>query len=312
MQNPGNIIIAGANKCGTTSLFRYLSAHPKVTGSSVKEARFFWNERDFSNPAAASAYRELFGRSPPADTVFLEATPNYLDGGLRVATAIKSVLQDPRLIFLFRDPVDRLVSYYRSKRGFKHAPTFGMEFQEFTAIATDSISRDPSELSVRDQHLRHEVAKGFYADRLKQYLSVFPSSSMLILFYDDLATDTADTTKKAARFAGLDADFFDHFDFSVENRSRAHRSASLRTWASLANRRLEPVLNRTPALRRWTRALYDALNTVRSESFHPNPDALDGLRRIYAGPNEQFADLLQGSFGYDDLPTWLRSTAKSN
>ena len=312
MQDPGNIIIAGANKCGTTSLFRYLSAHPRVTGSSVKEAGFFWHQRDFSSPAAVTAYRELFGSSPSADTVFLEATPNYLDGGSRIATAIKSVLQDPRLIFLFRDPVDRLVSYYRSKSGFKHAPTFGMEFREFTDIATYSISKEPSELSLRDQHLRHEVAKGLYADRLKQYLSIFPSSSMLILFYDDLESDTAGTTKKAARFAGLNPDFFDDFDFSVENRSRAHRSASLRTWASLANRRMEPVLNRAPAMRRWARALYNALNTTGKGGVDPDSGALDDLRRVYAGPNEQFAALLQGSFSVNDFPSWLRSTSTSN
>ncbi|MCP5333794.1 MAG: hypothetical protein H7A13_10650, partial [Pseudomonadales bacterium] len=32
-----NLIIAGAPKCGTTSLFDYLVQHPQVGGSSVKE-----------------------------------------------------------------------------------------------------------------------------------------------------------------------------------------------------------------------------------------------------------------------------------
>ena len=34
-------IIAGVNKCGTTSVFRYLADHPDVCASSIKETRFF-------------------------------------------------------------------------------------------------------------------------------------------------------------------------------------------------------------------------------------------------------------------------------
>jgi hypothetical protein len=36
-----NAIIAGTNKAGTTSLFRYLSDHPEVCASNIKEISFF-------------------------------------------------------------------------------------------------------------------------------------------------------------------------------------------------------------------------------------------------------------------------------
>ena len=36
-----NLIIAGAPKCGTTSLFRWIDEHPEAEGSSVKETCFF-------------------------------------------------------------------------------------------------------------------------------------------------------------------------------------------------------------------------------------------------------------------------------
>ena len=35
-----NTIVAGAPKCGTTSVFRYLADHPEVCASNVKETRF--------------------------------------------------------------------------------------------------------------------------------------------------------------------------------------------------------------------------------------------------------------------------------
>ena len=36
-----NLIVAGVSKCGSTSLFSYLAAHPDVCGSNVKETQFF-------------------------------------------------------------------------------------------------------------------------------------------------------------------------------------------------------------------------------------------------------------------------------
>lgn len=37
-----NLIIAGFGKAGTTSLFEYLSSHPDICGSAVKETKFFY------------------------------------------------------------------------------------------------------------------------------------------------------------------------------------------------------------------------------------------------------------------------------
>ena len=41
-----NSIIAGAPKCGTTSLFYYLSSHPEVCSSNIKETRYLLDKDD--------------------------------------------------------------------------------------------------------------------------------------------------------------------------------------------------------------------------------------------------------------------------
>ena len=48
-QQQKNVIIAGSTKCGTTSLFEYLKAHPQICASVIKETRFFW-EGDYDLP----------------------------------------------------------------------------------------------------------------------------------------------------------------------------------------------------------------------------------------------------------------------
>lgn len=44
------LIIGGTTKAGTTSIFRYLSAHPDVCASSLKETRFFL-DKDYPLPS---------------------------------------------------------------------------------------------------------------------------------------------------------------------------------------------------------------------------------------------------------------------
>ena len=44
------LIIAGSNKCGTPSVFRYLSEHPAVCPASRKETGFFFGDQDYASP----------------------------------------------------------------------------------------------------------------------------------------------------------------------------------------------------------------------------------------------------------------------
>jgi hypothetical protein len=49
-------LIIGAMKCGTTSLYSYLSEHPEVLMSSVKEPNFFLEREELS----LDEYKKLF------------------------------------------------------------------------------------------------------------------------------------------------------------------------------------------------------------------------------------------------------------
>lgn len=44
-----NLVIIGAAKCGTTSLHYYLSLHPEIFMSEIKEPRFFVDAQERSD-----------------------------------------------------------------------------------------------------------------------------------------------------------------------------------------------------------------------------------------------------------------------
>ena len=81
-----NVVIAGAPKCGTTSLFAWLADHPDVCGSNVKEARYFLDPDDplfdeISNfrDHGLAGYEAYFTDCEERKAqVVLEATPVYL------------------------------------------------------------------------------------------------------------------------------------------------------------------------------------------------------------------------------------------
>ena len=73
-----NIIIGGAQKAGTTSLFRYLSAHPFVCPSKIKEIHFFLKHKNVVNDESIKEYESFFSLCTLNQLIRVEASPLYL------------------------------------------------------------------------------------------------------------------------------------------------------------------------------------------------------------------------------------------
>jgi hypothetical protein len=306
MMHPSReLIIAGSNKCGTTSVFRYLAAHPAVLPSLRKETGFF-NRRICDEERARKDFEALFPPSDAGHAWMLEATPGYLDRGIDVARRMRNVLENPRIMFLLRDPVDRFASLYRSAQGLTWSPATVLSLDEYLhdqLRAAHANADDTDELQTDG----HELRKGRYALMLRQYLEVFRPEQILITFYEDLARDSREFMRRLCESLQIDPSFYDDFEFRIENRSRFHRSPRLRTLATKTNLKLEPLLNRVPAARRMVRAAYNVVNTS-----HKRRATLDSRQRAELGgyfvePNARLRDLLQENFPGMDLPEWLNA-----
>jgi hypothetical protein len=153
-----NVIVIGAARCGTSSLHRYLDAHPEISMSAVKELRFFtenwdrgleWYEAHFRTPA------KVRGETTPAYTSY----PFRREIPERMAT----VVPDARLIYLVRDPVERLLSHYRYLRY-----SLRLELPEL-----DEVFRNYAEDAL--------VTQSRYAYQLDRYLAHFSLSQLLVV-----------------------------------------------------------------------------------------------------------------------------------
>ena len=314
LNNTKHLIIAGTNKSGTTAVFRYLGNHPGVVLSKFKEAAFFLTPPDEREGDAREAYLSQFLERRSGSTLFVEATPQYLPGGQRIAKRIAAILPSARILFVLRNPADRVISYFRSSYGQPQLPTYGINFEQFVDESIEAMQVDSErvdDLPYRQQAFRQELRISCYVDFLPDFVAQFGADNVLVTYFDQLQDSPQDLMRRIAGFANIDAGVYDDFVFHVENKTRIHRSAALRSASGALNAGLEPLLNRLPALRRAARSVYDLINVRRGQDVEIPDTSRQKLENFFAPKNAEFADWMRSTYPESELPSW-RTEAESN
>lgn len=237
-----NLIVIGAQKCGTSSLHNYLAVHPQISMSRVKEINFFNDETHWSYGPEWYARHfepgEVRGESSPAYT--------FLPESAGTAERMHEVVPEARLIYLVRDPVERIRSNY------VHMRALGEEFRSFAKAATD-----PDGIYVN--HTR-------YATQLRPFIKLFGRERLLIASQESLLERRAETMRRIFAFLGVDASFespdFERLWGTSEGKGRAY-STLVKGAAALQARGLFPTL---PRAVRWR---LQKLVRFRPDGFSP-------------------------------------------
>jgi sulfotransferase family protein len=205
-----DFIIIGAMKAGTTTLWEHLRAHPQVFMPDLKELQFF------SNPGRLNRdldwYRAQFAGAGDA-VVAGEASTNYTKHPRRPGTAerIAEVMPRARLIYLVRDPIERIRSHYLH-------------------VAHGHGERRPLPVAVRDDPEYLDVSR--YRMQIDQYLPHFDASQLLVITSEDLREQRSATVEQVMRFIGVDP----AASVARPATTDAHRSADKRVDTPLTTR----------------------------------------------------------------------------
>lgn len=218
-----NFLIVGAQKTGTTSVFRYLSDHPDITFSHVKEPKFFNSEvwpanRNplqkgiFYPPCVTSIaeYEKLFSSCKGTKRIG-EATVTYLYHHKVAIPQIKKTLGDPPIIIMLRNPIDRAFSAYR--HAVRHGERLG--FRNAVDVCEERIKQNYPPMF-------HYVPIGMYYDQVQAYLDNF--SAVRVLLLDDLKSDGPACVKALLGFLGVDDTFVPPSLGRAYNKTRTARS----------------------------------------------------------------------------------------
>ena len=194
------VLLIGAQKAGTTSLFNAIAAHPAITAAQRKELHFF----DENWQRGRTWYRRGFVSNPTG--LNLEATPAYLFHPHAAARAAVTV-PDARLIVVLRDPVRRALSQHRyeTRRGYET-----LSFEDAVAAEPDRTNDDWLQAQIDPAHWpaalkRHSyLRRGHYAQQLARWRAHFPANRMLVIEDRELHADAAATMDRVFGFLGLD------------------------------------------------------------------------------------------------------------
>lgn len=208
-----NVIIIGAQKSGTSSLFSYLVQHPQIRGSSRKEVHFFdgGSLPGVDNFKKGSKwYRSHFPLNlEPRETPTIEATPSYLFVP-SVPARISTLLPGVKLIAVLRDPVERAISHYfhEVRAGREKRPIMSALVEEDDLLAPIWKSENFQSRQFRSFSYK---ARGRYAEQLIRYFSFFSKDQILVFSSKELFEATDETLSRVFNFLGV-ADSIESID----------------------------------------------------------------------------------------------------
>jgi hypothetical protein len=177
-------IVIGAQKSLTTTLWEYLRVHPQVFCPEIKETNFFIEEGTWAR--GLDWYRSLYAPAPAGTLQRGDVSPGYtmFPTFTGAPARIAGIVPDVKLVYILRDPVERMRSHYL------HQLSVGFERRPMR----EALIRDYQYLSLSQ-----------YALQLDQYLEHFERGQLLVLRAEDLATDPGTTLDGLLRFLGLEA-----------------------------------------------------------------------------------------------------------
>lgn len=284
-----NVVAVGPTRTGTTSLFRNLISYDLVVGSKVKELDYFLSPATFE-----SNYHSYF---EGVGDFFLEASPKYFLYSEVVCSNIKKEINNPKIIIILRDPVDRIKSIFNHIYNKRKIGLYSSVDEIASIQITDSSYRFSS-----DEIDSGSFSEGLYLKNLPVWIEAFGSENVGIFFYENMKDENF--LSDVFKFLGVDISCS---KMTVENVSRSIGNLSIHHFAKRANDSLEPFFNKFPKARSTLRDAYYFLNNKKPDCNILLSDSYEKkFKDLYDLENDGLLDYLRNKKVYGDFPGWLK------
>lgn len=229
--NGPDFLLIGAMKCGTSSLAAQLGAQDGLFMTTPKEPNYFSDDTVFAK--GPEWYASLFDAAAPGDLKGEASThytkrPDYPN----CLPRMKAALPAPRLIYMIRNPMERLVSHY------------------LHAVSENWIS-EPLERAI--ETYPQLVDYGLYGWQIAPFIEAYGREAVLLTSLERQKADPDGELKRIAAHIGLRNSVAWRHEIKAQNVS-AERVRKFPLHALLIDSPIASVLRRTlvpKALRAW-------------------------------------------------------------
>lgn len=277
-----DFLIIGAMKAGTTSLHEMLAAYPDIAAPSCgKEPHTL--VKDLPPQELIDEYGQMFPKYDRPCLLRFESSTGYTKLPAFSGTAERArtiVGPDLKLIYLVRDPIDRLVSHRRYMTLDRRIP--------------EDINRAVNEWSELTDY-------SCYSRQLDAWREQFPDEQIHVELFESFIADPQAAVGRVRRFLGLpDAEVYRQ---AAEHHNRSDRLARNTPLAN-ALRHLPFARRVVPA--RWRQRVGRLVKRpVPTASIHFERSTLEALVRRFQPDNRYIADYM----GLRGMPWDLDATA---
>jgi hypothetical protein len=265
-----DFIIVGAMKSGTSTLAHYLENQNGIFMPS-DEVHFFDAYGGYADrwEKGLEWYSALFDDAKESD-ILGEKTPTYCYLN-ETPKLIKQTIPDVKLIWIFRNPVDRTYSNYW------HAVRSGVETRSFRYAVEHENER------IKNDIFKGYVQRSIYIDQIENYLQYFDLKDMYFTTLESLKGDLLKTLEEICNFIGADIQELN----IAEEKPKAKNSAYFPKFMGL-RRFTYNVFGKRSVISKIERKL----NKKRSPGYPPMDTNLrKKLIEIFREPNEKLQDL---------------------
>jgi hypothetical protein len=229
----------GAHRAGTTWLWRNLRAHPDIWTPPSKELHLFDRRLNRGagrilprNPAVVRAYyRRFFLKSGLSrNLVRGEYTTCYMTLSASDVRLVHATVPDAKLLFLMRDPLDRLWSHVRK------------DMRSMTGVSPEDADAAQFERFVDDPRV---ISRSDYASALERWLTVFGRDRMLIQFLEDAVQSPDAVLRRTFEFIGVDPHRFKASPGTLTERANTRPPLPMpAAFREIALKRIKPMMAR--------------------------------------------------------------------
>lgn len=197
-----DFLVIGAQRSGTTSLWRHLASHPQIYLPPSKEAPFFSHSQPFAR-GLPWYLGEFFADASP-EALWGTVSPHYMMGSPdtdvpEIARRIRSQVPNVKLLAILRDPIERAQSHHRMvvHRG-REQRSFDRAAHEL--LAPKMLKRARSE----PPNVQPYLVQGEYGRILSVYLEHFPRERLHVFLTDHLRAEPAAALRSVFAFLGVE------------------------------------------------------------------------------------------------------------
>ncbi len=212
-----NLFIIGAPKCGTSSMMEYLSAHPKVFCSKIKEPHYFNSDSNHRYCFSEKDYLRLFDGATADHFYQCEGSVWYLYSKVAIDEILK-FNPDAKFIIMLRNPSEMYFSLHQEM-------LFGGSEDEKSPVKAWRLQKE--------RNVGKHLPKGCTAKELLQYREVcslgelanrakdkIAQNNLIFVLLDDLKNDPNSTYLEVLNFLGLELISLPSYEIFNEAKTR--------------------------------------------------------------------------------------------